>query len=237
MRCFLFCISLHSLGSFAQYHRFYRGYSSLDKETFIETVNKDFFPLFAQAAPNGLISYKPILLNEALYLNIPNEIVILTFKDEDTYKIYGTSDIGKTIRAAHGPVFDASRSNSLVPTPFAGKVSVESAYLMDPELKDLSKGVTGVLIVSEPYGANDITLKEVERIFNATGKSNIISLVSKDYVIEYLFAEDKDKLEKLRAKRCSQYKGAFKTSKFVVLNKHKIGERKLSFGEGMDLQW
>jgi hypothetical protein len=229
---------LQSPQALAQFHRFYRGYvlAGTEMTAYLDTMNKDFFPLFPQAAPHGLISYKPVLLNEAKHLNLPQEIALLTFKDEETYKVYGTTEIGKKIRAAHGPVFDATKSVSLVPVPFAGTAKPEVAYAMNPEFKDFTTGAAGVLIQGEPFATPEATLKDVERTLKETGKKNMLSLVAESYVMEYLFAKDADALEEMRKARCSQFKGTFKFNKFVPLTKHKVGAKRVGFGEGMDAE-
>lgn len=239
MRFMVVLVMALSSVAHAQLHRFYRGYAlpGRSPQEFIRTMNESFFPLFIEAVPHGLISYKPVLLNEARSTNIPNEVVLLTFKDQATYEAYGKTPIGQSIRAAHGPIFDSEKSKSLVPAPFTGTTELEKAYIFNPEFQDFKAGASGLLILSAPYGASAITLRDVDSVFAQTGKANIISLVSDGVVYEYLFAKDEAALEKLRRSRCSQFKRAFGSSKFVLLQKHKVGERTVDFGEGMDLQW
>ncbi|MES2525632.1 MAG: hypothetical protein V4598_01040 [Bdellovibrionota bacterium] len=229
---FLFLTLFISFSVKADFHRFYRGFTTLDSKNFLEVINRDFFPLFKEAHPQGLVNYRPLILNEP---GLPNEIVILSFTNEEVYKAYTETEIGKKIRAAHGPVFDGQRSNSLVPTVLNKEVKAESAYLLNEG--ELPQGATGVLILSEPYGTPEGTLKEVESMMKLSGKKDAIILVAKDYVIEYLFAADEKALDKLRSERCSGHKRIFKTNKFITLKKQKIGAKNLTYGEGMDTQW
>lgn len=232
----LLCVSF---SAHAQYHRFYRGFvlPNTNMEGFLTEVNKNFFPLFAKAHGEGLVNYRPVLLNEDKKLGLPQEIVILTFKGEEVYKAYTETEIGKQIRAAHGPLFDSKLSKSLVPTPFEGKVAVESAYILAPAATELSKKFSAVLIHAEPFGAAAGTLAEVEKILLASRNEAVVALVADGYVVEYLFAASEGELETMRKARCSQYKGAFKTHKFIPLKKQKIGENDLSFSTGFDAQW
>lgn len=231
MKILLFAL-LISFQAKADLHRFYRGFTLLESNNFPEVVNRDFFPLFKEAHPLGLINYRPLILNQP---GLPNEIVILTFKSEEVYKAYTETDIGKKIRAAHGPVFDSTKSNSLVPVVFNKEVKAEGAYLLNEG--ELPQGASGVLILSEPYGTPDGTIREVESMMKLSGKKDAIVLVAKDYVVEYLFAGNEKSLDKLRSERCSGYKRIFKTNLFIPLKKQKIGEKNLSYGEGMDTQW
>ncbi|MBY0516447.1 MAG: hypothetical protein K2P81_06040 [Bacteriovoracaceae bacterium] len=234
MKLLLVLFGFLSLDCSAAYHRLYRGFTTLAPETFIKVVNKDFFPLFSKAAPLGLISYRPALLNVP---TLPNEIVLLTFKDEETYKAYTNTEIGKNIRAAHGPVFDSTKSNSLVPGLYSGKAAVENTYLLDPNFTNTIDGVVGVLILSEPYGSESSSLEEVEKVLSAGQGLKVMSLIAKNYLIEYLFADSPKALEKLRSDRCSGYKKVFKANKFIPLEKHKIGDKVVGFEQGMDAQW
>lgn len=234
---FITSLILISFNAQAEFHRFYRGFSLLDEKSFLGNVNKDFFPLFQKAHPEGLIGYRPILLNEESTLGLPNEIVILSFKDEEIYKAYGASEIGKKIRAAHAPVFDAKKSNSLVPTSFTETVKPESAYLLGSEAFDYSKGASGVLIFTGPVDTAEVNLKKIEQAFVAANKQEIIALVAQGYLIEYLFAKDSKSLAKLKNERLDEYKKIFKWNKFVALEKHKIGQKRVNFGQGMDAQF
>jgi hypothetical protein len=238
--CLLVLLGSFPLITRAEYHRFYRGFAlpNTNMDNFVKEVNDVFFPMFKKAHPEGLINYRPILLNEDISLGLPQEIVILTFENEDRYKAYTNTEIGKAIRAAHAPLFDSTKSASLVPVPFTGKVVAETAYLLNnAEMSDLAQDFAAVLIHSEPYGSPDSGLKAVEDIFKDSGKEKIISLVAQNYVIEYLFAKNETELEKLRLARCLKFKGTFKSNKFVALKKHKIGDKKVNFNEGMDAQW
>lgn len=239
MKSLLLLTLFVSFNARAQLHRFYRGYTlpTVTPEAFLETINATFFPLFPQAVGEGLVAYRPALFNEDKALNIPQEIVLLTFRDAPTYDAYLRSAIGQRIRAAHGPLFDVTKSKSLVPQAYSGKASYESAYLLNLSRTDYTSGVSGVLVQAEPFGAPEVTLKEVERILTESQQADAIVLIAEGLVIEYLFAQDEKALEELRKKRCSLYKGAFKTNKFVALNRHKIGERRVAFGQGVDAQW
>jgi len=234
MKRFFILLALLSLDCSAAYHRLYRGFTVLAPETFLKVVNKDFFPLFTKAAPLGLTSYRPALLNVA---ELPQEIVLLTFRDEETYKAYTATEVGKTIRAAHGPVFDSTKSNSLVPTAFTGKASVENLYQLDPSFENETAGAVGVLVLSEPFGAEASSLAEVEKILAASRGKKVLSLVAKNYLIEYIFADSATALEKVRRERCASYKSVYKANRFVKLEKHKIGDKAIGFEQGMDAQW
>ena len=122
-----------------------------------------------------------------------------------------------------------------MPVVFNNEVKAEGAYTLNEG--ELPQGASGVLILSEPYGTPDGTIKEVETMMKLSGKKDAIVLVAKDYVVEYLFAADEKSLDKLRSERCSGHKRIFKTNKFIPLKKQKIGEKNLSYGEGMDAQW
>jgi hypothetical protein len=221
----------------ADFHRFYRGFSSLEVNIFIEKANKDFFPLFIPAHPLGLTSYRPLLLNEDSKLGLPNEIVILSFKDETTYKEYAETPVGKAIRAAHGPVFASSKSSSLVSMPFTPPATYEKAYSFFGKDEPTRTNFVGVMIFADPILNKAETLDKVSTLFVKSDVIPIISLLAENYLIEYYFGPEKNMVKKLSDERAQKFKQIYRFKKFIPLKKHKIGETPVEFGEGMDAQW
>lgn len=220
--------------SHAEYHRLYRGFKIIEPAAFIQVMNRDFFPWFQKAVLHGLVAYRPALLDES---GLPNEIVLLTFKDEPTYRSYIQTEVGRKIRAAHVPVFDSSKSNSVVPVGFDGKVEEESAYLLNPELGHESESFSGMLVMHQLRTGVSIDRERVGRILSESVGQRVITLVAKDYSIEFLFASSETALKAVKNDRVVRYSNVFVSHRFIPLAKVKIGQRSLKFGEGMDAQW
>lgn len=221
------------------HHRFYQGYrlSSVGPNQFEEIINVKFLPLFTQAEPYGLYSYRPTLPLETEGCNLPAEIALLTFKNEQVYGRYRDTEIGKKIRDAHGLVFDFKTSSSLVPEDYQKKVEYDRAYNLKKDFKDYRDSYTALLIYCQPKSVKS-TLAKLEKAYSRKSKArNIIFSVNADHLAEYVFARNEADLETLIAERKKKISSVYKNTAVIKLDKEKIGASRVKPGQGLDAQW
>lgn len=221
------------------HHRFYQGYrlASVGPNQFEEIINVKFLPLFKQAEPYGLYSYRPALPTAMEGCALPAEIALLTFKNEQVYGRYRDTDIGKKIRDAHGLVFDFKTSSSLVPENYQKKVEYDHAYNLKKDFKDYRDSYTALLIYCQPKSVQN-TLSQLKKSYTRKSKArNIIFSVNTDHLAEYVFAHDEASLETVISERKKKLSSIYKNSTVLMLDKEKIGTSRVKPGQGLDAQW
>jgi hypothetical protein len=221
------------------HHRFYQGYrlTSVGPKQFEEIINVKFLPLFTEAEPYGLYTYRPTLLVETEGCTLPAEIALLTFKNEQVYGRYRDTEIGKKIRDAHGLVFDFKTSSSLVPENYQKKVEYDHAYNLRKNFKDYRDSHSALLVYCEPKTAKK-TLIQLEKAYSSKSKArNIIFSVNSDHLAEYIFARNEADLEVLITERKKKFSSIYKNTAVIKLDKEKIGTMRVKPGQGLDAQW
>lgn len=221
------------------HHRFYQGYrlTSVGPNQFEEIINGRFLPLFTQAEPYGLYTYRPTLPVAVEGCTLPAEIALLTFKNEQVYGRYRDTEIGKKIRDAHGLVFDFKTSSSLVPENYQKKIEYDHAYNLKPNFKDYRDSHTALLVYCQPKSEKN-TLSKLEKAYSRKSKArNIIFSVNTDHLAEYVFAATEADLENLVSDRKKKISPVYKNTSVILLSKEKIGASRVKPGQGLDAQW
>ena len=220
------------------HHRFYQGYriETVKPEQFEEIINVKFLPLFAQAEPYGLYSYRPALVEATEGCTLPAEIALLTFQNEQFYGKYRETDIGKKIRDAHGLVFDFKTSSSLVPENYKNKVEINHAYNLNNDFKDYHDAYSALLVYCQ-LKSKDILL-DLKKIYDGkTIARNIVFSVNPDHLAEYIFAPNSTQLKKLISERKKKFARIYNKSVVIDLIKEKIGTSRVKPGVGIDAKW
>lgn len=160
---------------------------------FRDLINEWLIPATTSCcAESSLVAYMPLLTEEGKKpASIPDEIALIVYSSEDAYK--KTRADKKNIEAytygpLHGDVFDMAKSNSLVPTAYAGKVDLNPAAAYDvlSTPVDWQKGYTFVRIALLNQKANlERHLSDVKANAAKLNLMGYVVLVTKDYIVEY----------------------------------------------------
>lgn len=219
------------------HHRFYQGYriDTVKSEQFEEIINVKFLPLFSLAAPHGLYSYRPALIQEINGCRLPAEIALLSFENEQVYGKYRETDIGKKIRDAHSLVFDFKTSSSLVPENYQNQVALDRAYNLKKDFKDYHDSYSALMVYCQPKSKDP--LPALKKIYKAkTQARNILFSVNSDHLAEYIFARNAAQLKKLISERKKKLSSVYKKITTIKLAKEKIGASRIKAGDGLDAQ-
>lgn len=220
------------------YHRLYQGHRlhSIKPAAFEDKINRDFLPLFAQAATVGLHSYRPAMPAELRGCDLPDWVALLTFDSEAAYDRYRDTPIGVKIREAHAPVFE-STSKSLVPEPYHNTILPDRAYSLTPAFGDYRLAESALLIHCSPR-APEVLLADLNQLYGQGSQAaNILFAVSPRHLVEYVFARTPVELETTLIERGRRLKGIYRRSTLIRLEKQKVGATPLHLGQGIDAQW
>jgi hypothetical protein len=116
-----------------EYTRFWRGFKRADisETTLVDDLNRKLFPATGELAHTDakLLAYVPATIlqtrNETV---LPDEVAVLSYETEKSYRDYRATPVGKRYGELHGEMFDMQKSKSLVVEPFLGTVASEHAY-------------------------------------------------------------------------------------------------------------
>jgi len=116
-----------------EYTRFWRGFKRADisEASLVDDLNRKLFPATGELARTEakLLAYVPVtILKSSDVTVLPDEVALLSYQSEKSYKDYRATSVGKRYGDLHGEMFDMQASKSLVVESFAGTVASEHAY-------------------------------------------------------------------------------------------------------------
>ncbi len=176
-------LSFHAEASF---NRFWIGYK-LDTVTtpdFLNGLNQKLLPnLITLAAGKGLSSYSPYV-SQMNGKDLPDEIALITYESEETYKKIRATAPGIAYGDLHWELFRKDISKSTVPVQFEENLEVDKAYELDATFEGWKNGTTYLTIYQ-----NSGDLKALAKSFADLKKDksvkNSIVLVTTKYIYEY----------------------------------------------------
>lgn len=173
--------------------RMWRGFKIADmsEKSFIDGLNQKLFPATGELFQNGagLEVYVPATLNHgATQAGLPEEVALLSYQNEETYKAFRATPAGKHYGELHWDLFVKDTSKSLVAEEYSGSLAVEHAYVSGALTP--VRGGENVFMVQY----KDITESEEQWLShlndslarNANGNGFAV-LVAHDYALLYLF--------------------------------------------------
>lgn len=179
--------------SSSTYSRFWRGFQRADlkQAEFESRINREFFALYPDSVPYGLLSYLPVLPIRAR-TGGPDEWALVTYRSEAEYQRFKASEPGKIAADAHWKVFARDVSYSTVVEPFNGRAEAQHAYVTDPGFRRFTSDRVVFALYSlrqpESHTLPEI-VANISRNHGAPERDlrNIVFLVTPDHVAEYLF--------------------------------------------------
>ncbi len=176
------------------YFRFWIGYkrADLELEKFDEVIRDVFVRSTIKTGEcGGLQGYFPVLLAKPQKKStIPDEIALIPYQDEPTYRAIREGSVGSVYGPLHFDYFDRATSKSAVPVAYAGKVEVGNAYDLSAEKVFWQKGET--LFSFSPGTGNEVISGSVQKYLDQLnenrsklGIDGYVVLVGKDFLVEY----------------------------------------------------
>jgi hypothetical protein len=209
---------------------------------FERVFNEGFLPLFPKAHPEGLLAYRPALPKPVKPCHLPAEIALLTFESEARYAQYKETEIGRAIRDAHPPVFDAKTSKSLVPEVFEGQVQLEHAYDLQPKFDAYGRAHSALIVhcgkeAVDPAALARVYAAPVKRAGKTPQPRDVIFAASGDHLIEYVFYDLPSDIPEIFKQRRALFSPFYAESRLIPLKKTRIGAAPVRAGHGIDAQW
>ena len=170
---------------------------------FRQALREVFIPLTVQAmAPLGLTAYQPTILSDDDPL-IPDEIALVFYESQHTYKDAMKTTLGKAYGMLHGNVFNFSRSDKAVPwstSAFPTMLGAEllpdkPCHLFGGEI-DWYHGHTEVYVGTWDKSVEEKALKGAWNVFSTLqvdrpmGLDGLIVVASPRYLIAWSHGEE-----------------------------------------------
>ena len=208
---------LISFNSFATgyYGRFWRGeskksYPELKSycddqklDCFKELVNRWLIPATpSYAAKGSLMAYAPVLLPYSLLDKYHDEVALILYKSEATYRALRNGDVeGQQYGPIHGDIFETGirgtkeSSRSLVPGYYNGKIELigklkEVSYEVINKQNDLINTNGLFQLIERSYMSVTEFLNKADKYIKNLKNSNLAGvymLINEDYIMTYTF--------------------------------------------------
>ena len=180
------------------YIRFWRGWKlpALSYTDFAATIGNVFVPATVKfGVGQGMVAYLPVLPAETKPSILPDEVALVAYSDEPTYRALMQTPQGRQYGDLHWTYFDRSVSKSLVPVIYAGSVEGETAYsIFNTSVDWQQDGVPSfsIFLKGKSASAPDY-LKDVKTLADAiniqimamNSVKGALVMVAADYVLIY----------------------------------------------------
>lgn len=173
--------------------RVWRGFKAtgLPYAKFCEQLGTVFIPGTVQLlAPLGLTAYLPAVLPADHAPELPDEIALLFYESREVYQNSFATTAGRIQGLIHGPVFDASRSQSGFPKKLLDQLKTGDAYRLFEHQADWYLGICRVLVGTrkrhlKPHAFRDGILRAAKGLQQAPppGLDAAILTVADDWIV------------------------------------------------------
>lgn len=224
----LLVLILVQSSAFAAHNRLWVGFKKEDVSTadFMNGLNQVFFAKTVEVGQGkGLLAYQPYVTK--MNGDLPDEVALVTYKDEESYKAIRSTKEGKEYGELHWAYFDKSTSKSTVPSPYKGNLQTEMAYELKPDFVDWQKGITYVNIYMAPRDLRFVQ-EEWELLKRNPNVNNAILVIKGPWLIEYRSVRDNAK---------APLKMSFKVLEHKKLRQAPIAGTSIDFGDGVNFRF
>jgi hypothetical protein len=229
------------------YHRFWRGtkLTELSVQDFQNGLNETFIPQTVQTSgTKGLIAYQPVL-TEGSSVILPDEIALVSYRDETAYDSIRSTQEGQDYSALHWKYFDKSKSSSLVPEGYSGTLLIEHAYDLHPDFDAWMTANSHLVIQFRKSGESEADyLQRIKKDLDQAAGEDVgngiggrVCLVAENYWVQYVGKKKLNKQVSLNpiVTDFRQFGGG-KAMTFPIEHKPVAGA-KLKPGSGLNVQF
>ena len=171
---------------------------------FRKALREVFIPITVQAmAPLGLTAYQPTILPGDEHPAIPDEIALVFYESQHTYREAMKTTLGKSYGMLHGTVFNFSRSDdaappstSAFPTMLGAELQPDQpCHVLGREI-DWYHGSTEVYVGTWSKGLEEKALKGAYKVFSSlqvdrpAGLDGLIVVASARYLIAWSHGDE-----------------------------------------------